>query len=312
MEDYEKRYKEALSRAATELENCGADKSLRNMIYAIFPDELKESEDERVRKEILDFIKTNNAWNKEWIAWLEKQGGNSAPININKMVMEYSQTKDGDFGLPVNCQIRAYRQGINDALNLSLNLEKQCEQPSAIRWYDVSLIPQEMEELLVEWDSEDATWHEIAFYHADTKTFWNGTRQVENVTRWCYIIDLLEKQGESKPFDYESANIQQKDFAPKQEPKKIEDEIEIPFGAKDSELQEATYYIPDGFHAEIDDDKVVIKKGEKSAAWSEEDKNFMYDTLSNLTELKDRYGEGYGNVGKCIDWLKSLKQRIGG
>ena len=47
-------------------------------------------------------------------------------------------------------------------------------------------------------------------------------------------------------------------------------------------------------------------------AWSEEDEDFMYDTLSNLTELKDRYGEGYGNVGKCIDWLKSLKQRIGG
>lgn len=76
-------------------------------------------------------------------------------------------------------------------------LEKQGEKPSAIRWYDASLIPKEMEELLVEWDSEDATWHEIAFYHADTKTFWNGTRQVENVKRWCYIIDLLEKQGEA-------------------------------------------------------------------------------------------------------------------
>ena len=74
-------------------------------------------------------------------------------------------------------------------------LEKQGEQHSAIRWYDVSLIPQEMEELLVEWDSEDATWHEIAFYHADTKTFWNGTRQVENVTRWCYIDDIIEKQA---------------------------------------------------------------------------------------------------------------------
>ena len=24
-------------------------------------------------------------------------------------------------------------------------------------------------------------------------------------------------------------------------------------------------------------------------------------------ELKDRYGEGYGKVGKCIDWLKSLR-----
>ena len=46
---------------------------------------------------------------------------------------------------------------------------------------------------------------------------------------------------------------------------------------------------------------------ELNPAWSEEDKDFMYDTLSNLTELKDRYGEGYGNVGKCIGWLKSLR-----
>jgi hypothetical protein len=51
------------------------------------------------------------------------------------------------------------------------------------------------------------------------------------------------------------------------------------------------------------------KKHDVSEGWSEEDKNLMYDTLSNLTELKDRYGEGYGNVGKCIDWLKSLKYR---
>lgn len=54
------------------------------------------------------------------------------------------------------------------------------------------------------------------------------------------------------------------------------------------------------------------KQGGQKFAWSEADSDFMYDTLSNLTEIKDRYGEGYGNVGKCIDWLKSLKQRIGG
>jgi len=41
--------------------------------------------------------------------------------------------------------------------------------------------------------------------------------------------------------------------------------------------------------------------------WSEEDKEFLELTLSNLAELKDRYGEGYGKVGKCIDWLKSLQ-----
>ena len=38
--------------------------------------------------------------------------------------------------------------------------------------------------------------------------------------------------------------------------------IEIPFGANDSELQEVSYYIPEGFYAEIKDDRVVIKKAE--------------------------------------------------
>lgn len=56
----------------------------------------------------------------------------------------------------------------------------------------------------------------------------------------------------------------------------------------------------------FDFEKKELKKIEqKPSEWS--DKDFMYDTLSNLTELKDRYGEGYGNVGKCIDWLKSLR-----
>lgn len=53
-----------------------------------------------------------------------------------------------------------------------------------------------------------------------------------------------------------------------------------------------------------------MKRSEQKSDWSEEDRNFMSDTLSNLIELRERYGEGYGNVGKCIDWLKSLKQRI--
>ena len=70
-------------------------------------------------------------------------------------------------------------------------------------------------------------------------------------------------------------------------------------------------HVIDEGKAEMDYCFTKMMAGEKvSPAWSEEDKNFMYDTLSNLTELKDRYGEVYGNVGKCIDWLKSLKDRV--
>lgn len=96
--------------------------------------------------------------------------------------------------------------------------------------------------------------------------------------------------------------------AEKKELKKIEDEIEIPFGAKDSELQEVTYYIPKGFHAEIDDDKVVIKKGKKTAEWSENDE----EILKNLIDYFSLDDGLRLPTEETIDWLKSLKQRIDG
>jgi len=39
-------------------------------------------------------------------------------------------------------------------------------------------------------------------------------------------------------------------------------DIEIPFGAKNSELVEATYFIPDGMEAIIEGDKVIIRRKE--------------------------------------------------
>jgi hypothetical protein len=125
-----------------------------------FP-ELKESKDEKVRKAIhiyLDWLDGRKDYApkgeysiKDMIAWLDKQG-DPVTINIDKMVEDYANNKECDnegFGKPVNCMIRAYRQGLTDAI-ATLNLRKQSVQ---------------------------------------------------------------------KPFDYENANIQQTDFAPKLEPK---------------------------------------------------------------------------------------------
>ena len=101
--------------------------------------------------------------------------------------------------------------------------------------------------------------------------------------------------------------------AEKKELKKIEQTIEIPFGAKDSELQEITYYIPKGFYAEIDDDKVVIKKGEKPTTWSEEDLRIINNiilVLSNQECWDAAYGRKENLYQKEIYWLKSLKDRV--
>ena len=72
---------------------------------------------------------------------------------------------------------------------------------------------------------------------------------------------------------------------------------------------ESTYYIPKGFHAEIDDDKVVIKKDEKSAAWSEEDEAYK---LFAISAVEYYYDEENPLQKAIVDWLKSLKDRVKG
>ena len=103
----------------------------------MFP-ELNESYNEKIRKDIISYLRNEKIVKRyisdieidKWIAWLEKQGKKSTNIDIDKMVMEYSQTKDGDFGLPVNCMIRAYRKGINDTLCMA----KKLDPDKVIEW----------------------------------------------------------------------------------------------------------------------------------------------------------------------------------
>ena len=81
--DYEKAYKEALRKAKETLEKSPAKDVARTVIEHFFP-ELRESEDERTRKEILKALRgistglqyaifLTEGKKQRWIAWLEKQ-----------------------------------------------------------------------------------------------------------------------------------------------------------------------------------------------------------------------------------------------
>lgn len=99
-----KAYDEAIERARKELQTCGSvNCDAAKQIFRLFP-ELKESEDERIRKELIDFVKSRLAGFPEcdrFIAWLEKQ--------------DTFSKKDVD---------NAYLKGITDAKN---EIEKQHE-----------------------------------------------------------------------------------------------------------------------------------------------------------------------------------------
>lgn len=75
--DYEKKYKEAFKWIESIYPKFSHEQQME--AEAFFP-ELKESEDERIRKDLIEYFKwnvkqiLNDFSNKECIAWLEKQG----------------------------------------------------------------------------------------------------------------------------------------------------------------------------------------------------------------------------------------------
>ncbi len=77
--NYEEKYNQAIEAAKRELHCCGSlDCDAARQIFRLFP-ELRESEDERIRKEIIQSIQDNMCviHKDKCIAWLEKQGEKS-------------------------------------------------------------------------------------------------------------------------------------------------------------------------------------------------------------------------------------------
>lgn len=116
--DYEKKYKEALSRAASILKVAANEKEAIDYVSTIFP-ELVESENERIRKALIRFHKStidvDGIKGDDILAWLEKQGQTFTKKDVDD----------------------AYLKGICDAKH---ELEKQGEQKpvlgfKASNWY---------------------------------------------------------------------------------------------------------------------------------------------------------------------------------
>ena len=210
----------------------------------MFPELKEESEDERIRRAIIDDIQCMHReyslfkdFSKEAIlAWLEKQG---TPAKLS----EEEQNRFAK-GVLTSCAL-----SFIDYLDAHKYEGKMCVSNG---------------------ECEDI---ENAFHNA----MWDRLHR--------YYCKYIEKQGEQKPIL----------------------DVEIPFGAKDSELQEASYNILNGYHAEIEDNKVVIKKGEQKPAWTEED-----DYNLQCCIAKVQYDIDNGRIGRnreLLTWLKSLKDR---
>ena len=198
IEEKAKRYDEVVAMAKECITHI-PDEAVNKYMLDMFP-ELKESDDERIRKELIKLLR--NLFNN------------------------YSYFIKDPF----------YTECITW-------LEKQAEQSSNILWRDVSEEPDEQREIFCEWKWNDGVWHDVVFYHANTKTFWDGEHQIEDVVKWTYVNEMLGKQVEQKSITSTS----------------------VPFDISDySELIGKTITIPDGCSAHIKDNKVYINKQDKS------------------------------------------------
>lgn len=110
--DYKKKYEKLVDAVKVLRDNNPFDEGIQNWVNDNVP-ELKENEDERIKKEIIDYIKTGT-YHKKWIAWLEKQGnkpqGKSAleatreekVDNANKIEPKDYSSIDPYFGKPID------------------------------------------------------------------------------------------------------------------------------------------------------------------------------------------------------------------
>lgn len=271
-----KRYNEAIEIAKSKIKNDKDHVFYESDVIDIFP-ELYESEDERIRKWIIAQLEiksdVNNSRELELmilksIAWLEKQGEQKP---VDKVEPKF---KVGDWVVLTAGELSTTLQIANVDINKKLYLFK-----------DGSYLPIVDEECLHLWTIEDAKDGDVLVYgdnpnhnHVEVIMLFKSVRNERSafthfhifidqfrIDDWCDCgknvhpatkeqRDLLFQKMKEAGYEWD---------AEKKELKKIEQTIEIPFGAKDSELQEATYYIPDGYHAEINGNAVVIKKKTK-------------------------------------------------
>lgn len=95
--DYKKKYEQAIKRAKSKIKNDKDHVLYEDDVIEIFP-ELAEPEDEKVRKELINFVKSRLAGFSEcekFIAWIKKQGEHANFLNKIQIGDKVTRNEDG-------------------------------------------------------------------------------------------------------------------------------------------------------------------------------------------------------------------------
>jgi len=244
-----------------------------------------ESEDERIRKAIhiyldwldghKDYQPKGNYTIKDMIAWLEKQDGESVNIDIESMVSSYEQR--------VLSQSNGVRN--NPLINMCLSAFRQ----------GIENTLEELNLKKLEKQGEQKTAEKIEPFDK-----YEGLTDFERTLADICIGWIGEEFG-WKQYIKDNADVLLKIAV-----EKFNSVQDVPF-----EQNPATSYCQEhckGYQETgkcfADGDCKDKRKAEQKSAWSEEDE---YKLNMCITAI-----ETYYKWDSMVDWLKSLKQRIGG
>lgn len=271
-----------------------------------FP-ELKESEDERIRKSLLAYLKgeSKKLDTKKWIDWLERQG-EQKPVEDQQKEIDY-----------------AYRRGLADCRK-AFNTE-----PS-----ETDFIRKEIYDIIAALPLSDKRTGMLLWLESQKlNTATNKQKPVEptDLRTWKYIVDdvLTEREGIGQyidtPWTTEVAEKLQKRFG-NIEQKPVEAKPHLPDGSipYDRGFEEAQEYLSKrGFDVPWNDCDVYVDERhitqtvanvltwadehpKQKFEWSEEDEHRIKDTIYFLETAKKHYASTI-ELDACIDWLKSLR-----
>lgn len=300
--EFEKKYKEAQKWIESIYSKLSHEQQME--AEAFFP-ELKESEDERIRKELTEFLKSASGGFLDtttqcktfgkWVAWLEKQGElvnslskglDNAHEQIDSLIQEYNELcikleKQGEpnpysgISLDYNGHtwgMCARDNGVDILLDKQLfkHLEKQDKQK-------VPVVDFKAEDWYV--SKVDGKIYNAKFMESSEK---QGEQVEINPSEFDLRLNRLLKQFESLP--------------------------------KEELANSLSFYLN---VVQNDGTYVEEKQGEQKPAWSEEDKDMLenilgtYKTLEDMLDLSTEQDQDIlTSMNFERVWLKSLKQRM--
>ena len=301
--DDKNKYNNALERARDYYKaNLTLNKADENAVLEdIFP-ELKESEDEKIRKriihalhgDVLDMEETTKA-----LAWLEKQGEKPQ----GKTALEASKEEKFDNANKVEPKFKVGDWLCENEPNNYARFIQILEIVNVLgkERYRISRDFHNDEDI-VEFDFAEKYYHKFGI--ADAK---DGDVLYSLDSKQPFIFKHRKKHEQAEV--YCGINIYGKFFVGNTKDCIITTDKYIP-ATKEQRDKLLKAMTDKGWQFNFEKKELKeLKKIEQNSAWSEDDERIRKTSISFLKHYADK---GYENAVECIDWLESLKDRIGG